>query len=328
MDLDKTNTVGSDGAANGQDLEQARRGQELPPPAGHATKGLAVGHLIRELVLEGVATFLVVFWSCVAALMQEMHHSLTFPTVCLVVALTVAFVLGWMGPAHLNPAVTFTFAAFRYFPWRKLPLYVATQIAASVLACLSVNAIMSPHDDNFYGTVPRPPGAGARLPFLLELLASAVLMIVISTVAMSNAVTHAKIYFTYMQPRGRRNFGPETNDRSLPLLILGLHAEQGGGRDRHRGGGRDAGAGHRARVGRLDEPGEEPGPGDRLRPLHLHLDLRHCARRRHAARRALQQGRPAVRHDRGLPLRRQGRVQQGGRRRSLRHRNAWNELAS
>ncbi|VAH70739.1 unnamed protein product [Triticum turgidum subsp. durum] len=186
MDLDKTNTVGGDGAANGPDLEQARRGQESAPAAGHATKGLAVGHLIRELLLEGVATFLMVFWSCVAALMQEMHHGLTFPTVCLVVALTVAFVLGWMGPAHLNPAVTLTFAAFRYFPWRKLPLYVATQIGASVLACLSVNAIMRPHDDNFYGTVPRPPEAGARLPFLLELLASAVLMIVISTVATSN----------------------------------------------------------------------------------------------------------------------------------------------
>ncbi|XP_044971810.1 aquaporin NIP4-1-like isoform X2 [Hordeum vulgare subsp. vulgare] len=188
MDLDKTNTVAGDGAANGHDVEQARRGQEpAPPPAGHATKGLAVGHLIRELVLEGVATFLVVFWSCVAALMQEMHHGLTFPTVCLVVALTVAFVLGWMGPAHLNPAVTVTFAAFRYFPWRKLPLYVAMQIGASVLACLSVNAMMEPHEDNFYGTVPRPPGAGARLPFLLELLASAVLMIVIATVARSSS---------------------------------------------------------------------------------------------------------------------------------------------
>jgi aquaporin NIP len=137
-----------------------------------------------KLLLDGVATFLVVFWSCVAALMQEMHHGLTFPTVCLVVALTVAFVLGWMGPAHLNPADTLTFAAFRYFPWRKLPLYVGTQISASVLACLSVNAIMRPHDDNFYGT--------ARLPFLPELLASAVLMIVISTVATSNAVRRTR----------------------------------------------------------------------------------------------------------------------------------------
>ena len=144
-----------------------------------------------KLVLEGVATFLVVFWSCTAAVMQDTRHALTFPTVCLVVALTVAFVLGWMGPAHLNPAVTVTFAAFRYFPWWKLPLYVAAQIGASVLACLSVNAVMRPprhEEQHFYGTVPLPPGSGARLPFLLELLASAVLMIVIATVARSSAV--------------------------------------------------------------------------------------------------------------------------------------------
>jgi aquaporin NIP len=139
-------------------------------------------------VLEGVATFLVVFWSCTAAVMQETRHALSFPTVCLVVGLTVAFVLGWMGPAHLNPAVTVTFAAFRYFPWRKLPLYAAAQLGASVLACLSVNGVMRTSEEHFYGTVPRPPGAGARLPFLLELLASAVLMIVIATVARSSAV--------------------------------------------------------------------------------------------------------------------------------------------
>ncbi|KAM0927319.1 hypothetical protein ACQ4PT_002803 [Festuca glaucescens] len=119
--------------------------------------------------------------------MQETRHALSFPTVCLVVALTVAFVLGWMGPAHLNPAVTVTFAAFRYFPWRKLPLYTAAQLGASVLACLSVNGVMRAREEHFYGTVPMPPGAGARLPFLLELLASAVLMIVIATVARSSA---------------------------------------------------------------------------------------------------------------------------------------------
>ncbi|KAM0854865.1 hypothetical protein ACQ4PT_050150 [Festuca glaucescens] len=186
MDLDK---MTDDVAANGQDIEQARRGQELPPSGGHGTNRLAIGNLIRELVLEGVATFLVVFWSCTAAVMQETRHALSFPTVCLVVALTVAFVLGWMGPAHLNPAVTVTFAAFRYFPWRKLPLYAAAQLGASVLACLSVNGVMRTREEHFYGTVPRPPGAGARLPFLLELLASALanIMIVIATVARSSA---------------------------------------------------------------------------------------------------------------------------------------------
>lgn len=52
-----------------------------------------------------------------------MYHTLTFPMVCLVVAVTVAFVLSWLGPAHFNPAVTITFTVFRYLPWTKVHLH-------------------------------------------------------------------------------------------------------------------------------------------------------------------------------------------------------------
>ena len=64
----------------------------------------------------------------------------------------------------------------------QLPFYVAAQLAGSVLACLSVNAVMRPREEHFYGTAPMA-GHSTRLPFLMELLASAVLMIVIATAA-------------------------------------------------------------------------------------------------------------------------------------------------
>uniref|UniRef100_A0A0E0JDA3 Uncharacterized protein n=1 Tax=Oryza punctata TaxID=4537 RepID=A0A0E0JDA3_ORYPU len=171
------------------DVEQARHDLHEAAAAAddHATGGLAIGFLIREVMVEGLASFLVVFWSCVAALMQEMYGTLTFPMVCLVVAMTVAFVLSWLGPAHFNPAVTITFAAYRRFPvWPKLPLYVAVQLAGSLLACLSVNGVMRPRHEHFYGTAPMVVH-GTRLPFLMEFLASAVLMIVIATVATGSA---------------------------------------------------------------------------------------------------------------------------------------------
>ncbi|XP_062208311.1 aquaporin NIP4-1-like [Phragmites australis] len=179
MDHVGKDVAGDDAAANGQDLEQPCRDQERA--ADHVSRGLAIGHLVRELLVEGAAAFLVVFWSGVAALMQEMYHTLTFPMVCLVVALTVAFVLAWLGPAHFNPAVTVTFTVFRYFPWTKLPLYVMVQLGGSVLACLSVNGVMKPREEHFYGTVPM--AGHTRLPFLLEFLGSAVLMVVIATVS-------------------------------------------------------------------------------------------------------------------------------------------------
>ncbi|GJN06028.1 hypothetical protein PR202_ga23713 [Eleusine coracana subsp. coracana] len=219
--------AGKDVAGNGgdeeriavHDLEQPFRHQEQPPAAEHVSRRLAIGHLIREVVVEVVSSFIVVFWSCVAALMQEMHGTLSFPLVCLAVALVVAFVLGWIGPAHLNPAVTVTFAAFGYFPWPKLPLYALAQLAGSVLACLSVNGVMQPREDHFYGTAPMVPGH-TRLPFLLEFLASAVLMVVISNVARSSANSASD--FDGMWGRNNNNLNLVVNNNAQSKAVGGL----------------------------------------------------------------------------------------------------------
>ncbi|XP_066314011.1 aquaporin NIP4-1-like isoform X2 [Miscanthus floridulus] len=174
---------------NGQDLERSCRDQDPAAAADGVSRGLAIGHFVRELMLEGVASFLLVFWSAVAALMQEMHGTLTFPMVCLVVALTVGFVLCWLGPADFNPAVTLTFTVFGYLSWDKLPFYVVAQLAGSLLACVSVNGVMEPREEHFYGTAPMMAGGHTRLPFLLELVASAVLMIVIAIAARGSKQT-------------------------------------------------------------------------------------------------------------------------------------------
>lgn len=68
----------------------------------------------------------------------------------------------------------------------QLPFYVMVQIGGSVLACLSVNGIMKPHEEHFYGTVPMI--GHTKLPFLMEFLGSSVLMIVIATVARGSVV--------------------------------------------------------------------------------------------------------------------------------------------
>ncbi|KAF8724665.1 hypothetical protein HU200_020938 [Digitaria exilis] len=208
--------AGGDGS-DGQDPEQPRGDQEHA--ADHVSRGQAIGHFVRELMVEGVASFLLVFWSAVASLMQEMHGTLTFPMVCLVIALTVGFVLCWLGPAHFNPAVTATFAAFGYLSWTKVPFYVMMQLAGSVLACLSVNAVMRPRAEHFYGTAPM--AGHTRLPFLLELLASAVLMVVIATAARGSSKTAGGLAIGAAVGTLGLIIGPVSGGSMNPIRTLG-----------------------------------------------------------------------------------------------------------
>jgi glycerol uptake facilitator-like aquaporin len=329
-----------------------------------------------------MASFLLVFWSAVAALMQEMHGTLTFPMVCLVVALTAAFVLCWLGPAHFNPAVTVTFTVFGYLSWTKvrriyvyttspghpyasttvlgyvlciivssscpqLPFYVAAQLAGSLLACLSANGVMEPRAEHFYGTVPMA-GGDTRLPFLLELVASALLMVVVATAARGSVRLSLSSFLSVNLLRPSR--------RVLIMFWLMANAESDSRRAGHRRRRRHPGSRHRvikrkkktinfqficsqikckchtytaavltsyctyelcirsiqAGVRRLDEPDQDPGPGHRARQVHLRLDLSCRARRRDAHRRPLQPPRQALRRHHRLPLRRQ--AQSGGAR--------------
>jgi aquaporin Z len=79
--------------------------------------------------------------------------------------------MGNVSGAHLNPAVTISFALRRDFPWRLVPAYVLSQLAGATLACLFLWAC--------YGKVgalgATQPGAGitGRQAMLTELALTA-----------------------------------------------------------------------------------------------------------------------------------------------------------
>ncbi len=87
---------------------------------------------------EFVGTFILVFFGCgsVAAAVTTGAEVGVFQ-VAIVWGLGIAtaiYLTASLSGAHLNPAVTITFAACSGFPWRRVPGYLATQIVGAMAA--------------------------------------------------------------------------------------------------------------------------------------------------------------------------------------------------
>jgi aquaglyceroporin related protein len=55
-----------------------------------------------------------------------------------VAVMMAVYVAGGISGGHINPGVTLALACFRGFPWKKVPIYIAAQLAGGVVGALSV----------------------------------------------------------------------------------------------------------------------------------------------------------------------------------------------
>src|SRR5881275_1301230 len=53
------------------------------------------------------------------------------------------YTLGKVSGCHINPAVTFSLAATKRFPWREVPAYVGAQVAGAVIGALAIWAVFA-----------------------------------------------------------------------------------------------------------------------------------------------------------------------------------------
>jgi aquaporin Z len=135
----------------------------------------------RRLFSEALGTFLLVMVAAGAPVVDAWSHG-QVPLDAQVVApalmvMAVIYFMGTVSGAHLNPAVSISFALRGHFPWRRVPAYVAVQLAGSVLAAAFLRAMFG-DVGNLGATV---PGAGIdwQKATVIELVLTAGLVSVI-----------------------------------------------------------------------------------------------------------------------------------------------------
>jgi aquaporin Z len=113
----------------------------------------------RRLFSELFGTFLLVLVAAGGGVVNAVHPG-SVPLDARVVApalmvVGIIYFMGMVGGAHLNPAVTLSFAARGNFPWKRVPMYLVCQIAGALIAVLALRGLFG--NVGFLGaTLPTP----------------------------------------------------------------------------------------------------------------------------------------------------------------------------
>ena len=95
------------------------------------------------------------------------------------VVLAMIYTFGDISGAHLNPAVSIAFAAAGRFPWKEVPLYLGSQLAGA-FAASGLLKFLFPGPGTLGTTL---PAGSASQSFVLEVVLTAILMLVILSVS-------------------------------------------------------------------------------------------------------------------------------------------------
>lgn len=143
--------------------------------------------LRKKVAAEFVCTFILVFCAVAGPIANQKYFpndagaaSLLRSAACAGLAVTACVLsIGHISGAHLNPAVTVAFAAIRRFPWSHAPSYFAAQASGSLCAAFALKGAFRPFGSGGV-TI---PAVGTAQAFGMEVVATFVLMFVITAVA-------------------------------------------------------------------------------------------------------------------------------------------------
>jgi aquaporin Z len=124
----------------------------------------------RRLFSEGLGTFFLVLVAAGGAVVNAKSHG-QVPLDARVVApglmvMAIIYFMGTIGGAHLNPAVTLSFALRGNFPWARVPRYLGVQLVGAVAAAAFLRATFG-NIGQLGATLPGP-GINAGTTILIE----------------------------------------------------------------------------------------------------------------------------------------------------------------
>lgn len=136
----------------------------------------------RKYLGELVGTFALIFCGTGAIVINEdsggvISHLGIAITFGLIVA-SMIFALGDVSGAHLNPAVTLSFAVKKRFPWKSVIPYIVAQGIGAFIASLALRFLF-PNSETLGATL--PAGSEAQ-SFILEMILTMILVMVIFNV--------------------------------------------------------------------------------------------------------------------------------------------------
>lgn len=128
-----------------------------------------------KIIAECIGSFALLFFGCGSAMLSLPETPLIFG----MVVATMIYTVGHISGAHLNPAVTLSFAITRHFPAKEIPAYWAAQCSGAIAAIFTLSLLI-PDTQSFGATIPSIALGSA---FAWEILLSFFLMLVIMAVA-------------------------------------------------------------------------------------------------------------------------------------------------
>lgn len=177
---------------------------------------------VRTEAAEAIGVFALVFAGAGAIMGDAATGALGPVGIALTfgfVILAMVYALGHVSGAHLNPAITIAFATTGHFPWRRVPGYVAAQLAGSATAALLLRALLGPVAD-VGATRLR---VGAPEGFVLEAVATFFLAFVVLAVASDRRAPPASagLAIGLVVAVGSMFAGPLTGGSMNPARSLG-----------------------------------------------------------------------------------------------------------